>query len=485
MIMVSCTNRDEDYGILGTWSYKVDDAPFGFQSGKVIFYKEQDSVKAKIKVYGLSIPAKDLKIDGDEISMIVPIEHEETSIKLKRDEQKFIGNVVFSDGLMPIVLTKKGKKDSRLMRVVRDKKQAGGKNEKSIKLLKDYLSSTENKGDGIDYRVHTFYYGWYGNPETNSEYIHWNGSISRHWIDTTWNNVDPYPGGDDIGANFFPQLGSYSSSDPKTISTHVQQIRDAGIGVIVLSWWGMGDYTDQSVQSMLDTAQQYGLKIAFHLEPFYKTTKEIRTQLTYISEKYMQHPAVYKPAGKPLYYLYNPFQLNYQEWDSLLNENSSKSIRNTSLDGYFIGLWTTQFDGEFAVKSSFDGVYTYFASDGFAYGSTTTNWPKMAEFASENNLLFVPCVGPGYADTRIRPWNEKNTKAREHGKYYEDMFKKAAAINPGFLGITSFNEWHEGTQIEPAIPKQIESFTYRDYGKDKDPLLYIIETKKLVNSLAP
>jgi hypothetical protein len=28
------------------------------------------------------------------------------------------------------------------------------------------------------------------------------------------------------------------------------------------------------------------------------------------------------------------------------------------------------------------------------------------------------------------------------------------AVNPSFVAITSFNEWHEGTQIEPAAPKQ-------------------------------
>lgn len=31
------------------------------------------------------------------------------------------------------------------------------------------------------------------------------------------------------------------------------------------------------------------------------------------------------------------------------------------------------------------------------------------------------------------------------------------------IGITPFNEWHEGTQIEPAVPKKVGDYTYEDY----------------------
>jgi glycoprotein endo-alpha-1,2-mannosidase len=163
-----------------------------------------------------------------------------------------------------------------------------------------------------------------------------------------------------------------------------------------------------------------------------------------------------------------------------LNADGLTTIRNTALDGVFIGLWTTRFDGEFMVKSGFDGFYTYFASDGFAYGSTTSNWPDMSAFARENNLIYIPCVGPGYEDTQIRPWNQKTTRSRDRGRYYEFMFENAVKTNADFIGITSFNEWHEGTQIEPAVPKEIPSFTYVDYGEDTDPMFYIRKTKELI-----
>jgi glycoprotein endo-alpha-1,2-mannosidase len=164
----------------------------------------------------------------------------------------------------------------------------------------------------------------------------------------------------------------------------------------------------------------------------------------------------------------------------MLNPDSLSTIRNTPLDGVFISLWTLRLDGEFTVKSGFDGFYTYFGSDGFVHGSTTSNWPDMSEFARENDLIFVPCVAPGYIDTRIRPWNDKNTKSRDAGQYYDKMFMNAVNVHPDFIGITSFNEWHEGTQIEPAIPKKLSSYTYEDYGEDTDPLFYIKMTKALI-----
>ena len=37
------------------------------------------------------------------------------------------------------------------------------------------------------------------------------------------------------------------------------------------------------------------------------------------------------------------------------------------------------------------------------------------------------------------------------------------------------------TQIEPAVPKSIPTFTYDDYGKNTDPLFYIKQTRALID----
>ncbi len=329
--------------------------------------------------------------------------------------------------------------------------------------------------------VHTFYYGWYGNPDTDGEYLHWNHAILPHWSDTTWDNAGNFPGGEDIGADYYPQLGCYSSNDSSTICKHMEMIKNAGIGVLVLSWWGKGRFEDKSVMKYLDIAENYDLKIAFHIEPFYKSIEEFKEQLEYLESNYLGHSSVFRIDGKPFYYVYDSYKIKLEEWKKLLKVDGEMSIRKTNLDGIFIGLWVEENEEQFFLESGFDGFYTYFASEGFVYGSTISNWREMAQFAKANKLLFIPCAGPGYLDKKIRPWNVANSKNRAAGKYYERMFHAAVTSKPDFIGITSFNEWHEGSQIEPAVPKKIDGYEYSDYGKDVSPDFYLKQTRQLID----
>ena len=62
------------------------------------------------------------------------------------------------------------------------------------------------------------------------------------------------------------------------------------------------------------------------------------------------------------------------------------------------------------------------------------------------------------------------------GQYYDKMFCNAILSESNIIAVTSFNEWHEGTQIEPAIPKFISTFTYADYG-ELSPEYYLDRTR--------
>ncbi|XP_033095262.1 glycoprotein endo-alpha-1,2-mannosidase-like [Anneissia japonica] len=339
-------------------------------------------------------------------------------------------------------------------------------------------------------KVHAFYYPWYGNPEYDGEFLHWDHKYLPHWDKKQakkWKSGQHVPV-DDIGANFYPELGCYSSRDPKVINAHMQYMYKARVGVLVVSWYppgkadNEGHPSDDLMPILLDAAHRYQLKVAIHSEP-YKDRDEttVKADLKYIMSRYGNHPALYRygPKSLPLIYLYDSYLTPARKWKSLLKPGGQLSIRGTDHDAVLIALLVEEKHMSEISNSGFDGLYTYFAATGFTYGSTYRHWSRLAKYATEKGMLFIPSIGPGYIDVNIRPWNGENTRSRSDGSYYETAFKNALQTNPDIISITSFNEWHEGSQIEPAIPKSIPKFTYLDYGKN-GPNYYLDLTRKWV-----
>lgn len=203
--------------------------------------------------------------------------------------------------------------------------------------------------------------------------------------------------------------------------------------------------------------------------------------------RYGEHPAFFRyktKTGKtlPLYYIYDSYLLSPENWARLLNPNAKTSIRNTPYDGIFLALLVEEKHKRAILSSGFDGMYTYFATNGFTYGSSYRNWKSIKAFCDASSLIFVPSVGPGYIDTNIRPWNSQNTRNRIKGRYYETALSAAAEAGAQVVSITSFNEWHEGTQIEMAVPKAGHT-AYLDYLPHK-PGNYLQITRKWADTFS-
>lgn len=315
----------------------------------------------------------------------------------------------------------------------------------------------------INENIFGFYYNWYGNTEIDGKEIHWAHQVIPQ--NKNQSVTETIPGKENLASNFYPQLKNYSSNDPAIIAKHMKMYARAGMGVVAVTWWGDHYQGAESLPILFDEAQKNGLKVCFHIEPYGgRSAQSVRENIQHFIEKFGQHPALYRLHGKPLFFLYDSYLIPAEEWATMLKPEGAITIRNTNLDSEIIGLWVGKGKEDYFLQSGMDGFYTYFASTGFTYGSTPSNWNYLQTWASKNGLLFIPCVGPGYIDSRVRPWNNVNTRDREDGKYYDRMFDAAIKSNAKFIGITSFNEWHEGTQIEPAIPFDIPEFDYLDYG---------------------
>ena len=335
--------------------------------------------------------------------------------------------------------------------------------------------------------VSAFFYCWYGTPDVDGRWQHWDHGQLPHWTPDVRARFPPesvrWLPPEDIHAPFYPQRGPYSSRDARVLREQFEQMRGAGIDTAIVSWWGRPDgssagdsqgvVTDAGLRATLDAARGAGIGVALHLEPYAgRSVESVREDLAYLAATYFAHPAIARRpasfagagagavagAGAPVpwVFMYDSYHIAAPEWARLLRAGGDLSVRGSPLDAHVTGLWLRQLDGEALAEGGFDGAYTYFATDGFSFGATSTNWREMAAFCRARGLRFVPSVGPGYDDTKIRPWNAENVRPRRHGDYYRFMWERALESGADDVSVVSWNEWGEGTQIEPAVARRVD-----------------------------
>jgi glycoprotein endo-alpha-1,2-mannosidase len=327
-----------------------------------------------------------------------------------------------------------------------------------------------------------FYYNWYGSKAVDGDNYHWKHPVMPENDKDTTKKL--FLGNGDIGANYYPSTGEYSNCDSNVIKLHMQQIASAGFSIVAVTWLGKDDYTYKSLSLIFKYAARNNLKICFQIEPCVrKSALATVNEMQFVIEQFGDLPAFYRDENskRPMFFVYDSYVIPASEWNKALNKSNDELLfRNTKYDSDVIGLFCWKEDTAFFQKAGFDGIYTYFASRGFTFGANPENWKYLKSFADKLHLKFIPSVGPGYNDNRIRPWNKKNTKDREKGRYYDRLFEDALSCNLEWIGVTSFNEWHEGTQIEPAQSYQFKDAIYLDYeGLPED--YYLTRTKYWLN----
>jgi hypothetical protein len=109
-------------------------------------------------------------------------------------------------------------------------------------------------------------------------------------------------------------------------------------------------------------------------------------------------------------------------------------------------------------------MYTY---DVLA-AAAANGWAGVGAYCQAHGLVWAPSIGPGYIDDRAVPGNTTPTLDRANGATYDQEWHNALTPSiggsPNWVTITSFNEWHEGSQIEPATSNPPAGFGYLTYA---------------------
>jgi glycoprotein endo-alpha-1,2-mannosidase len=257
--------------------------------------------------------------------------------------------------------------------------------------------------------VAIFYYAWYSNPARDGHWAHWYAHRNeRHVLSTP----------------FYPRRGLYSSSSPRILDEHMREIRAAGVTTVVVSWWGHGSREAERLPLVTEVARRHGLRVAIHLEPY-----EGRTPARAVADM-----ETLRAHGYTDFYVYEAARDAAGEWAEALT-----ALRGVRVFGH------TTFAGR-AKASGFHGLYTY---DVLTWRGSM--FARLCKQARRLGLLCAPSVGPGF-DARLVS-DQTAVRDRDRGRTYDGMWRSAIRAGADLVTITSYNEWQEGTQIEPARPQ--------------------------------
>lgn len=255
-------------------------------------------------------------------------------------------------------------------------------------------------------------------------------------------------------------LEPYHSDDPVAIARHVEMARAIGLNGFTLHWFAPGDRTDQNFRSLLTASQgtRFASTVVFSHHIWHGLTQPRRANITealrYIIEQHTPHPNFLRVEGKPVIFFTDiyrtPEASPHQFWASLRDEVDPE--RQTlwigeGLDASYLSV----FDGLYVFKIS-HAAYPHDYRKSARWGGQVRRWADQ----TGQPKLWIATISPGWDDLRagcradVRVDNQPHRLERAGGAIYEATLQSALESNPDWLIVSSFNEWVEGSYIEPS-----------------------------------
>ena len=230
------------------------------------------------------------------------------------------------------------------------------------------------------------------------------------WYPETWSQ----------GTRYNPSLGRYDSSNSTVIASHIEAMKWGGIQAGIASWWGQGTPTDQRFSALLAAAAGKAFSWTAYYEPEgigNPSSAQIGSDLAYLG-RYTSDPSWLKIGGRPVLFVYADGSDDCgmaDRWAAAPGRSGFYLVLKV-FGGYTS--CTNQPDSWHqygpATRTDQQGQYSFSISPGFFKASESS--PRLSRDLPAWNTAICAMIASG------AQWQL----------------------------ITTFNEWGEGTAIEPA-----------------------------------
>lgn len=289
-----------------------------------------------------------------------------------------------------------------------------------------------------------------------------------HWTMDRFDPEKQVDGRREIASKFYPLIGPYDSGDVHVLEYHLLTMKLAGIDGVIVDWYGLTDYRDYAIlhrntTRLLQQCERLGMKFVICYEdqtiPALVEGNRIEEsdraahavgEINWLHKFWFESPSYVRFEGEPVMLSFGHAGLTDAEWKRALRDLDSP------IDYYSQGYRREGAVGGFGWPVPQQGVEhndRFLTAAGQWTDSIPVAFPRFVDIYAEAG------VGDGYPEL-----------PDENGQTLRETLAKAVALKTRMIQIATWNDWGEGTQIEPS-----REFGYRD-------LTWIQRTRRQLDS---
>lgn len=291
-------------------------------------------------------------------------------------------------------------------------------------------------------QVYAHYMPWF---ETNTSNKLNEGKWGYHW---TMANCDPNKtdaeGKREIASHYYPITGPYASGDEAILDYQCLLMKYAGLDGVMVDWYGVNSDNNTALhksntEALFRALKKAGLKMSIvyedrTLENVSDKVTTARQDMRYLAETFFGDDSYLKVNGRPLLLDFGPQQMvTGKDWYRTFSILSTPPMFLT-LSGH--------------IGNANEGKYTDNAQGEFSWVNASPDYS-----VAKNYECYVGGAMPGFWDYYKEGGAGDGYTSYDHenGALFQRQLDAAKAAGLAYLQISTWNDYGEGTTIEPTL----------------------------------